>query len=278
VFLLPSFVFITSVVCWFVKPEIVQYIFLANLWLLSYPHTFATFTRSYFSKKENKSKAFLTICSFFVFNLWILYAYDFVMLINIYFYSQFFHYMRQNFGISKLGSQFWKSSDTVGFHLFHFFLLIFFFRNDHSFLGYKMFQPVMSHNLYDLSGLLVLFITLYFIGRFKSICKRTYIYLGLGALMTYNETSFILGWLGLHLFHNSQYLVMSWKLNPKENFFLYYGKVILLVFIVYKSFQAFENQFMSGLAITFCLILAINYSHYLFDSYLWKRHFRLYYP
>jgi len=273
--LFPSLIFLSSILFWFIRPEFVQYLFLANLWLLSYPHTFATFTRSYFSSKENKIKALVVIILFFVFNLWVLHLFDFVILINIYFYSQFFHYVRQNFGICKIGSSSWKVLDTVSFHLFHLCLLIFFFRLEHSFLGYKLYQPVPSGMFYTFGGFGVLAFGVYFLIRLRSINKKIFLYLSLGGLMTFNETSFILGWLGLHLFHNSQYLVMSWNLNPKESFYFYYGKVVVLVFIIYKFAQFIEDYLISGISIAFCLILAVNYSHYLFDSYLWKRKYRL---
>jgi hypothetical protein len=278
VILFPSLIFLSSVLFWFIKPEIVQYLFLGNLWLLSYPHTFATFTRSYFSSKGNKLKAFVAIILFFAFNLWVLYLFDFVILINIYFYSQFFHYVRQNFGISKIGSSSWKVLDSVIFHLFHLCLLVFFFRLEHSFLGFKLYQPDLSEIFYTLGGFGVLLFGVYFLIRFRSIDKKVFIYLSLGGLMTFNETSFILGWLGLHLFHNSQYLVMNWNLNPKENFYFHYGKIVILVFVIYKSAQFIEDYLISGLSIVFCLILAVNYSHYFFDSYLWKRKYRLQYP
>jgi hypothetical protein len=276
--LFPSLVFLASVACWFLKPDIVQYVFLANLWLLSYPHTFATFTRSYFSIKENKFKAGVCVVGFLVFNLWVLHYYDFVMLINIYFYTQFFHYVRQNFGISKLGSKSWNVLDTVCFHVFHIALLLFFFRHDHSFLGYKLFQPDLDTLYSNIGAGVIIIIGCYFLVRIKTINKLIYLYLGLGTLMTYNETSFILGWLGLHLFHNSQYISMNWKLNPRESFGYHYVKIVVLVFVVYRAAYYFETQLVNGLSIAFCLILAVNYSHYLFDSYLWKRHFRLYYP
>ncbi len=274
----PSFLFLLSICAWFFKPEIVQYIFLANLWLLSYPHTFATYSRSYFSNPKNKIKAFFVIVLFLIFNIGVVYFYDFVLLINIYFYSQFFHYMRQNFGISKLKSKMWNKYDSILFHLFYIFSLIFFWRIGHTFLGYKVFSPTLPSVLVTICGISGAFVFMYFIFRYRSISKYTFIYLSLTAVMTINLKTFILGWLGLHLFHNSQYLVMSWQLNPKRSFLKFYSILVISVAVIYSGAIFFDQYFSAFVSLSFCLILSVNYSHYLFDSFLWKRRYRSLFP
>lgn len=276
--LFPSVVFAISLIFWFFKPEFVSTLFLINLWTLSYPHTFATFKRSYFSKKENKVKAIVCVVSFLILNVYIVYAYDFVLLINIYFYSQFFHYCRQNFGIAKIYSLSWKKMDGVLFHFYHVFVLFFFWRTSHSFLGYKIFSPYIEPYVSSFALYSMIFIGIYFASRFNKISSMTYIYIGLGAIMTYSSESFILGWLGLHLFHNSQYLVMGHSLSPRNSFFIYWISLIVSVFVIY-SFAIYLDQYIETfVSFSFCLILAVNFSHYLFDSFLWKRDYRSRFP
>ncbi len=276
--LFPAIVFGLSLLFWFLKPELVSSIFIANLWLLSYPHTFATFKRSYFLKKENKIKAGICIILFLLLNIFIVYRFDFVALINIYFYSQFFHYCRQNFGISKLHSKSWLKMDSVLFHFYHVFILLFFWRVPHSFLGFKIFSPTLQQNLTTFSFGAICFIGLYFISRMKKISAMTYIYLALSAVMTYSSESFILGWLGLHLFHNSQYLVMGHRLSPRNSFLWYWFSLIFLVVVLYSLAGYLDQKIGFFISISFCLILAVNFSHYLFDSFLWRRKYRENYP
>lgn len=274
----PSVIFAVSLILWFFKPELLSTLFLLNLWILSYPHTFATFKRSYFLKKENKIKAGLSILIFLLLNIYIVYAFDFVLLINIYFYSQFFHYCRQNFGISKIRSPYWKRIDGVLFHFYHVFLMLYFWRTSHTFLNYKIFSPAIDTNVTTFSLWSMIVIGLYFISRFKKISSMTYIYLCLGAIMTYSSESFILGWLGLHLFHNSQYLVMGHSLSPRNTFAFYWLSLVISVFVIYSAARYLDQYSGSFVSFSFCLILAVNFSHYLFDSFLWKRKYRESFP
>lgn len=274
---IPLGIFISSLLFWFYKPEVVQYIFLGNLWLFSYPHTFATFKRSYFENKKTKTLALVCVFSFVLINLAIFKIYDFVVLMNVYFYSQFFHYIRQNFGISKISSIGWNSLDSFLYHLITIAILFAFWKNDVSFFGYKLFRFDLPEFANEISLYLIYAIALYFVTRFKKISKMTYLFLFLSILLTYSSQVFILAWLGLHLFHNTQYLILSWKSNPRESFIKYYLGLVALTVIFYKSSE-FIFSSINYIPITFCIILAVNYSHYFYDAFLWKRKYRLMYP
>lgn len=262
-------------------PKHGAFIFLANLWLLSYPHTVATYQRSYFRLINNKVKAFVIFIFFVILNYLLYQKYDLTMLMNIYFYSQFFHYFRQNFGLAKIYTNNWSGVDSIFFHLLNICALLVLWNNTSAFLGYKLFGIILMDNqsyIYLVSiiiyGLYVLYRNLHGI-RYSPML---YIHLALLTLTVLWTHSFLIGWLGLHFFHNIQYLIMNWQLNKRISFLHSYLKSVLIVFILYSAVQYFDAQMYLLAPLSFIVILSVNYSHYFFDSYLWKRKYREAFP
>lgn len=262
-------------------PQVGFYIFTANLWLLSYPHTVATYQRSYFRSKTNKFKVVLAFAFFILLNFWVYKVYDLAMLMNIYFYSQFFHYFRQNFGLAKIYSKAWNKIDSVLFHLINATALLVLWINTSSFFGYKLYGLELFTKQHYIYFILLIAYGLRIIHRLKSetpYSPMLLIHLTLITVTVSSTQFFLIGWLGLHFFHNIQYLLMNWQLNKRTSFVWSYTKSVLTVVILYSTVKYFDKNLYMLLPLSFIVILSVNYSHYYFDSYLWKRKYREAYP
>jgi hypothetical protein len=280
-YLVPSIIFIFSALVMFLKPIWGGYLFVANLWLLSYPHTVATYQRSYFRQKYKRLLTFFIFLSLFGINVWIYRTWDFVALMNGYFYLQFFHYFRQNFGIAKIESPKWSTFDSWLFHLTSLSGLLALWSNEVTFLGYGLWsfeifkgQEFVFYFFFSFSLLKVLFDL-----KQKRLSSPMFlIHNVLLAITVSIPNYFLLGWLGLHLFHNIQYLYLNWNLNRRYPFIWSYLKTVLLVFVLYKTAFRLDQLFYYIMPFSFIVILSVNYTHYFFDTYLWKNKFREQFP
>lgn len=265
----------------FLKPAWGGYIFLANVWLLSYPHTVATYQRSYFTFKKNRFLLGFIFLIFVSANAWVYKNYDLVMLMNGYFYLQYFHYFRQNYGISKINSKHWSLLDSWLFHLVNIFGLLALWTDGVTFFGYglvrfEIFQG-QEFLFFVTLGIYLLKIVLdYF--KHKNISIMLPIHLILLTITVTLPKYFLLGWLGLHLFHNIQYLLMNWQLNKRVHFIWSYLKAVFIVVVLYRTAFRFDQAMNNLLPFSFIIILSVNYSHYFFDTYLWKRKYRESFP
>lgn len=262
-------------------PQWGSYLFMANVWLLSYPHTVATYQRSYFSIRRNRIFVSFVFLCFVALNALLYRKYDLVMLMNGYFYLQFFHYFRQNYGISKIYSKDWNIVDSWLFHLVNLAGLLALGKEKIVFFGYgltglKLF-PGQEKIFYIILSLYVLRLSFGFFKKQKH-SPMLYIHLALLGLTVSIPGYFMLGWLGLHLFHNIQYLYMNWKLNKRVPFLWSYLKALSLVIVLYRTSYRIDKAISYFIPFSFIVILSVNYSHYFFDTYLWKRKYRESFP
>lgn len=264
-----------------IYPQWGSYLFMANVWLLSYPHTVATYQRSYFSIKKNRLFVSFVFFFFFAINTVLYRTYDLVMLMNGYFYLQFIHYFRQNYGISKIYSKNWKMFDSWLFHLVNLAGLLALWKEKIVFFGYgldgfKLFQGQENifYILLAIYGLRIF----YGILNKEKYSPMLYIHLVLLSLTVAVPGYFMLGWLGLHLFHNIQYLMMNWQLNKRVPFLWSYLKALLLVVVLYRTSYRIDKAITYFIPFSFIVILSVNYGHYFFDTYLWKRRYRESFP
>lgn len=265
----------------FFKPVAGNYLFAANLWLLSYPHTVATYQRSYFRTRSKKFFTFIIfICIFFI-NVAVYKTWDLVALMNGYFYLQFIHYFRQNFGISKINSKDWDEIDTALFHLVSFSALLSLWNGEVTFLGYGLWSfKVFNGQEYVFFAVLALTLLKLFIDAFnkKKKAPMVYIHIILLTITVSIPRYFLLGWLGLHLFHNIQYIYLNWKLNSRHSFLWSYIKTVAVVVTLYHSAYKFDKLMYYFIPFSFIMILSVNYTHYFFDTYLWKKKYREQFP
>ncbi|MEL7336938.1 MAG: hypothetical protein AAFN70_12120, partial [Planctomycetota bacterium] len=100
------------------------------------------------------------------------------------------------------------------------------------------------------------------------------------------------GWLVINIWHNAQYLLFVWFANNKkfggkfgsnrpvistlsqpQNIWMYLVVCLLLTFVIYGVLHKFSYVLMTATALPLLLVttMAINFHHYIVDSLIWKR-------
>lgn len=259
------------------SPESLGIIFLINLWALSYPHTLSTFTKKAF--KQTKFKLIgITLFIVMVSLISALSYYkDLVYIMNVYFFAQFIHYIRQNYGISRSYLFNHKAIDLqINGALFLFYLLT---RESLSFFQFKIWtyhldSPILYFYFFHLSLIIYRKILLVSHDK-KNIFSFENIQYILFSLFVFDYISFEFVWIGMNMVHNFQYLLVVNHQDHGNRFFMFYIPVALVSFVLFKSADYINENFQFTLSVSFILVISLNFCHYVFDSFLWKRKYRI---
>ena len=273
---LPWVVLTCSLLISFFSPKAMGLVFLINLWALSYPHTLSTFSKKAFSSIKYKALGVLVFLSMLAVVSGLAMLKDLVFIMNIYFIAQFFHYIRQNYGISK---SYLKNSKAMDLQINGFLFFIFLFTQQNlSFFQFKIWTfpvdlPILYIYFFHLSFVIYRKILLFTYDK-KSIISFENIQYLLFSLFVFNLISFELVWIGINMVHNIQYLLLVNFEDHKSKFILFYLPIFLISFVLFKSADYINENFQFTLSVSFILVMALNFSHYIFDSFLWKRKYR----
>lgn len=259
-----------------IVPESLGIIFLINLWGLSYPHTISTFTKKAFKRTGYKISAIVLLVLMIASMSAIAFYKDLVFIMNIYFLAQFIHYIRQNYGISRSYLLNKKAMDLqINGALFFFYLIT---RDSLSFFQFKIWtfpieSPVLYIYFFHLSFVLYRKILLVAHDK-KNLLSFENIQYILFSLFVFDFISFEFVWIGMNMIHNLQYLLL---VNHQDhgNRFLYFNiPVVLISFVLFKSADYINANFQFTLSVSFILVISLNFCHYIFDSFLWKKKYR----
>ncbi len=266
-----------------INNELIMPLFLLNLWALSYPHNLATFRRNYFQYKFSIIHAVGVLILFLGFNIFINFKFGLIVLFNFYIYFQLFHYTRQNFGIVKIGSSLWKPIDSFLFHFNLFLALMSLWASGFdNFLGYKIytFQVPSLFKFSLMAGfLIVVFRELYlFNTKIKRDIKNHLFHYLILIPLTFFPDLYLEIWIYLNLLHNIQYLVIcfeTYKIEQEsESFKKWILSIGVLMLAVYGTASLAQQALYTYLPASLLIVLAVNFSHYYFDTFLWKRKYR----
>lgn len=211
-----------------------KFILTVNLWLFGYHHVIATFTRIAGSVSDAKEYRFLV----FYLPLMVLGIVAILavlgtvwLIVSLYLYWQWWHYLRQSEGISK-AIKFKVGSRELGPEWFSrtvFYLtplatfLIALARQPETFLGMKIYIPLIPMQLavmlgYLAAGLWGVWFFMQLVAllkkkmRFNHFCyliSHHVIYLVAYALIE----DLTMGWLAINIWHNLQYIIFVWHYN-----------------------------------------------------------------
>jgi len=273
----PAIVLCLSAIIVAIYPNSLGTIFLINLWGLSYPHTLSTFTKRHFAQTKFKilgAAAFIT-CLGVV--LAMAYYYDLVMIMNLYFVLQLFHYIRQNYGVSR---QFKNSYDAMDLQINGLlFAFVLFTQPSLSFFQFKVWTYPVDFNFSYLFFIHLSFVVykriLLIQVDFKNIFSFEHIQYLLFSLFVLGSISFEFVWIGMNMVHNLQYLLVVNFQDHKAKFWQFYIPIFLISFVIIKSLDYIKEYFQYTLSISFIIVITLNLCHYFFDSFLWKRRFQL---
>jgi hypothetical protein len=286
-------------------------VLLIDLWVLGYHHVIATYTRLCFDRQSMREHWFLvfglfpiiavcTLAAAWLIGLWVI--------ISVYFYWQWFHYTRQNWGISRA----YRAKDRDALYedgwldqaIFYALpVLGLLHRSDQhpeKFLSFPIKVVPVAHELVPVcaavtvallgywilrrivawrEGRLAVVHTLYMTGHFAIFA--------IGYVVIDNIT---IGWLAINIWHNAQYILFVWLFNtrrfkdgvdPNARFlsyisqpgrlWLYLLACVAITGVFYWGVVGTLNaMFFAGLAATIIVYQIVNFHHYIVDAVIWK--------
>ncbi len=286
-------------------PRLFPIVLLADLWLLSYPHVAATFTRLCFDRQGfERHHLLVTVLPSFVLigTAGLSFAGGVWLSMSVYFYWQWFHYTRQSWGIAKAYRRLvlrpqeeW--AERLAFALVPLWgVLQRSARGPETLLGFEIRLLPVPQVLADIVGIAAALALAWWIldrliawreGRLSPMhtlyvaSHHVMFALGYGIVVSID-----LGWLTLNIWHNLQYLGFVWLANHRrfgdrpsaEAPFLATlsrsgsGARYALVCIGFAgtAYLAIQNLvwLLPAAAI---LYQTINFHHYIVDAIIWRR-------
>jgi hypothetical protein len=242
----------------------------------------------------------VTALAAWTFGIWIV--------ITVYFYWQWWHYTRQSWGISRayrgkdanalyesgwLDQAIFYSLPVVG-------ILWRSYQDPGVFLGMEIRVFPVIRELVDVAAIAAAALIAFWLFRRMQAWWQGKLAL---AHTLYMSTHFLIfatgyffisdisyGWLAINIWHNAQYILFVWLFNTRrfrngidpsarflslisqpERKFLYFGTCIAVTGILYFSILGtLDALFFAGLSATLVLYQAVNFHHYIVDSFIWK--------
>lgn len=307
---LPTLAFLTGFVVVF-QPQLFIPILILDLWFLGYHHVISTYTRLCFDRKsfgEHWPLLVILLPAVTIGTLAVAYGFGLWTIVSVYFYWQWFHYIRQSWGISRAYRSKEKGAlyedgwlDQAIFYALPVLGILHRSNQDPGlFIGMELrVVPVASSIVSAASALAVVLLGYWVVRRYKAWREGR-----LAALHTvYMLTHFAVfavaylliadityGWLVINIWHNAQYVLFVWLFNtrrfksgidPEARFlsyisqpgrlWLYLTSCILITGVVYwVILGTLETLLFAGLSATIVLYQIVNFHHYIVDSRIWK--------
>ena len=252
-----------------INPSLTTGLFFTNFWLLSYPHTFATYFRKDFFERFNLKTVILIHLIFFGFFVLLRKFSSAQAVLAIYSAAQLWHYYRQNLGVPKFHQVLWhKSIFNLERAVFWLCLLHYFFKEFPLFSGLK---EIPYHLL--LVNISLIYASLIY--RFKLPSKQflgSWLHACLYIIAMIPDHGAMETLLILGVFHNLQYLKVMGNTNrismPAMTLL---GAVT--TFVLLATILAAGHQHPVLQSSIFDLGLSLVFSHYFFDSLIWRKRF-----
>ncbi len=244
-------------------PQFLGLLFTLNIWFLSVPHTFSTLTRSDRRTQASAVKTVFTFLALLVAIIALSHFFNFVLIFTFYFFWQQFHYSKQNFGIARYGAGEQKREfiDHCFYLLVPFVAVMGLFSSGPQvFFSYLIDNPfpfALSRSQALIAN--VILMVSYVMVRKKAILPAVQ-HVALFSMAYLGIESFAVGWLCLNVFHNLQYLKFM---------FLYERRIQFLILPIILSLAVYGLELSAFVGFSF--ILALNFTHYVLDGFIWKR-------
>lgn len=296
------------------EPRLFPLLLFADLWFLGYHHVVATYTRLAFDSQSLRRNRFLAIDLL----LLVVAATALVALTagawvvaTVYLYFQWFHYMRQSYGISRMYFRTTPQGRVAGARdvaadLVIYLVPIYGIAARSATLGEKfLFMPVkpivLPQIVIALLGISAAIAMAAWLVRTAREAIRGEANVGYIAFLISHIaiffTAYIVvedanaGWLAINIWHNLQYVLVVWMVNAKryaggvegEARFLsaicqpgraavYFLTCLAISTIVYFGLNRFNALVLGGgVAATLATYMGINFHHYMVDAFIWKR-------
>jgi hypothetical protein len=295
------------------SPALFPVLLISDIWLLGYHHVVATYTRLAFSRDSLRQHRFLAVDLLLIVlvvsvatALW----YGPWLIASAFLYLQWFHYMRQGYGIARMYYRATPEGKTAGrdwiADLTLYFVPIYgiAYRSatmGDRFLGLPVKAIVLPEVAVGALGVAAAAAVVVWWARtglamIRGDANTNYAAFIMSHIVIF-LTGYVLiddvnvGWLTVNVWHNLQYVMVVWMVNAKRyaggvdprarfissisqpnHIVAYFGSCLAIATVVYLNLNLVTSAlFGAGLAATAGIYMGINFHHYAVDALIWKR-------
>jgi hypothetical protein len=295
-------------------PQLYPILLVADLWLLGYHHVVATYTRLAFDTQTLRRNRFLAIDLLVIVTLatlavavtagaWVI--------ATAFLYLQWFHYMRQGYGIARMyyratpDGQVAGSRDLVTDCAIYLVPISGIAARSSTmgdrFLGLPVTPLVLPDAIVMLLGVAAAVAVIVWIAKTMRAAVTETLDLQYTAFTVSHIAIFLVayivmsdvntGWLAINIWHNFQYVLVVWMSNAKRyaggidptarflsrlsqprRVMMYFACCLAITTLIYAALDRFTVLVLGGgMAVTIGIYMGINFHHYIVDALIWKR-------
>jgi len=294
-------------------PKLFAVLLLADLWLLGYHHVVATYTRLAFTAdalRRNRFLAFDLLLLMTVVTLGLAFTAGAWVVATAFLYLQWFHYMRQGYGLSRMYFRATPEGQVAGSRdittdLVIYLVPIYAIAARSATMGQTFLDlPVKvlvlpSEAITALGFAAAVAGVMWAVRSTVAFTRGTLDPLYAGFVLSHIAIFLVAyvaiedgntGWLAINVWHNFQYVLVVWMMNTKKyangidpaarflsrisqpgRLATYFVSCIAISTVVYLSLSSVVSAMGGGLAITVGIYMGINFHHYIVDALIWKR-------
>src|SRR5262245_51398762 len=286
----------------------------ADLWLLGYHHVVATYTRLAFDTQSLRRNRFLAVDLLVlvtVVTLGIAVTAGAWVIATAFLYLQWFHYMRQGYGIARMYYRATPDGRIGGTRDLPTDLAIYLVpiygiaarssTMGDRFLGLPVKAIVLPEQVVMLLGVAAAAAVIAWIARTMRAALAENFDLQYSAFTVSHIVIFLVGyilvddvntgWLAINVWHNFQYVLVVWMSNAKRyaggidptarflsrlsqpgRVMMYFACCLAITTLIYAALDRFTVLVLGGgMAVTIGIYMGINFHHYIVDALIWKR-------
>jgi hypothetical protein len=295
-------------------PRLYPVLLLADLWLLGYHHVVATYTRLAFdtqSLRRNRLLAVDLLVYVTLVTLVVAMTAGAWVIATAFLYLQWFHYMRQGYGIARMyyratpGGQIAGARDVAADFVIYLVPIYGIAARSstmgQTFLGLPVMPIVLPDAIVTLLGFMAAAAVIAWVFRTMRAAMNETLDLQYTAFVASHIAIFLVayvfvddvntGWLAINIWHNFQYVLVVWMSNAKRyasgidsaarflsrlsqpgRVTMYFACCLAITTIVYAFIDRFTVLVLGGgMAVTIGIYMGINFHHYIVDALIWKR-------
>ena len=296
------------------EPRLYVPLLFADLWLLGYHHVVATYTRMAFDRGSLTRHRFLAVDLLLLMTaatVALAYTTGAWVIASAFLYLQWFHYMRQGYGIARMyfrttaPGQVAGSRDAVTDAVIYLVPIYGIAARSatigETFLNLPIKALVLPPEAVSALGVLAaLAVGAWVLQTARQIAQGTFVPAYAGFVVSHVAifmTAYVVidsanaGWLAINVWHNFQYVLVVWMTNVKrfagridpEARFLsrisqprrvasYFGCCIALSTFIYLGLERAAAFVVGpGVGVTLGIFMGINFHHYVVDAVIWRR-------
>jgi hypothetical protein len=295
-------------------PRLYPILLLADLWLLGYHHVVATYTRLAFDTQSLRRNRFLAVDLLgivIVATLAVAVTAGAWVIATAFLYLQWFHYMRQGYGIARMYYRATPEGSAPGARDVIADLVIYLVpiygiaarsaTMGHSFLSLPVKPVVLPEPVLTVLGVAAAAAVIVWMARVMRSALTESLDLQYTGFIASHIVIFLVayvgtpdvntGWLAINIWHNFQYVLVVWMSNAKRyaggidptarflsrlsqpgRVTLYFAYCLTITTVIYVALDRITMLALGGgIAVTIGIYMGINFHHYIVDALIWKR-------